>query len=107
MKSLMSYLKSNLYSFTRLIFGPLYYILQKTRIKHKTRDELWEFWKHPTQGDGKNLPTNYLQGEEKSQYLVELIKRYAEPNAEILEIGCNIGRNLNYLFNAGYTKLGG
>ena len=102
-----NFLKPILRPLYRILYLPFYYRLQKATVKHKTRDELHRFWRHPWDGS-RNLPIDYLQeGEERSQFLVELIKRYVEPNAKILEIGCNVGRNLNYLFNAGYTKLGG
>jgi len=35
------------------------------------------------------------------------MQRYANPNASVLEIGCNVGRNLNYLFVAGFRRLSG
>lgn len=104
MKNLVDKLKRYIPGFLKQILRFLCYGLKKMKIKRKNRNELWEFWKHPTPG---NLPTDYSQVEERSQLLVNLIKRYVEPNAKILEIGCNVGRNLNYLFNAGYTKLEG
>ena len=39
--------------------------------------------------------------------MVEIVKRYAAQNAKILEIGCNVGRNLNYLFLVGFKNLEG
>ena len=107
MKNLMNKLKGCIPNFLKPILRPLYYTLLKVMVKQRSQDELWEFWRHPTPGEGKNLPLDYLRGEERSRFLVELIKRFVEYNAKILEIGCNIGRNLNYLFNTSYTKLGG
>ena len=102
-----NFLKPILRPLYRILYLPLCYRLQKATVKHKTRDELHRFWRHPWDSS-RNLPIDYLrEGEERSQFLVDLIKGYVEPNAKILEIGCNVGRNLNYLFNAGYTKLGG
>jgi SAM-dependent methyltransferase len=106
LEELVSKLQGYVPNFLKPILRPLYYRLQKATMKHKPRDELHRFWKHPWDSS-KNLPIDYLHVEEWSQFLVELIKRYVEPNAKILEIGCNVGRNLNCLFNAGYTKLGG
>lgn len=84
---------------------PLYSWLLKGIINPKTHDKLFQYWKHPSDG---NLPQDYMKRRyRRSQFLIKLIKRYAEPNAKILEIGCNVGRNLNHLFNAGYTKLAG
>ena len=89
----------------KLILSPLHLRLKRRVVKPKTRNELWEFWRHPDPEEGRNLPTHYLRGEERSQFLVGLIKNYAAPEAKILEIGCNVGRNLNCLFNAGYVNL--
>lgn len=71
----------------------------------KSRSDLHQYWKEPW--DDPNLPQSYLEGEPRSQFLVEIVKRYAHPNARILEIGCNVGRNLNYLFLAGFKELSG
>jgi SAM-dependent methyltransferase len=60
--------------------------------------------------DGFNLPENYLKpigGDRRTQFLLELMKLYTDTNGNILEIGCNVGRNLNYLFLAGFDKLTG
>ena len=38
---------------------------------------------------------------------MKIIKKRAKPNAKILEIGCNVGRTLNYLFLAGFRDLSG
>ena len=71
----------------------------------KSRAELHSYWKQPW--DGSNLPQGYLNGEAKSKFLGEIIKRYAAPDAKILEIGCNVGRNLNYLFSSGFYRIYG
>jgi SAM-dependent methyltransferase len=68
-----------------------------------TVNELHTYWKRPW--DVSNLPEGYLYGKERSQFLVELLKKYADSQSVILEIGCNVGRNLNYLFLAGFKKL--
>jgi len=64
--------------------------------------EIHDFWKDPYQ---KNSPKNYLKGEEKSKFLAGLID--IPKDSKILEIGCNVGRNLNYLSKAGFTNLTG
>jgi SAM-dependent methyltransferase len=38
---------------------------------------------------------------------VELMREYAEPPARVLEVGCNAGRNLEALRQAGYDDLTG
>ena len=42
-----------------------------------------------------------------AQFFGGASKRYVTPNTRILEIGCNVGRNLNYLFLAGFQNLEG
>lgn len=70
------------------------------------RERIHEYWKNPM---ATNKPTNYLDGREKSRFLLELCKRYlhARDTPSILEIGCNVGRNLNELFVGGFEKLNG
>lgn len=70
----------------------------------KTVAEVHEFWRNPGAG---NLPTEYLEGSERSAFLVGLVSRYAAKDARILELGCNVGRNLHALAEAGFTKLSG
>lgn len=50
-----------------------------------------------------------LEGQERTAYLVELVIGYKPlvPATRILEIGCNVGRNLNGLLQAGYEDLTG
>lgn len=82
-----------------------------TYLRHNIRNEqwpereaLWEFWRHP---DEDNAPETYLcdAARRQSERLVELVRRYAGPGARILEIGSNLGRNLHYLYEAGYRNL--
>ena len=56
---------------------------------------------------GPGSPTDFLRGRERSLFLVELVQRHAEADARILEIGCNVGRNLNYLFSSGFPRVEG
>jgi len=50
----------------------------------------------------------YLTDKGVSQYLFEAFKELEIPkDAEILEIGCNAGRNLNYFYENGYNNLHG
>ena len=66
------------------------------------RDRCMQHWIHDSQ------PEDYIEGEERSKIVVDLICN-AWPNKaiKILELGCNIGRNLHYLLEAGYTHLYG
>jgi len=38
---------------------------------------------------------------------LKVLEKYASRDARILEPGCNVGRNLNYLFKCGFTNLEG
>ena len=70
----------------------------------KPIDEIHRYWENPQ--DGTNLPTDYISGDKKSEYLLEKIKNYSK-ELKILEIGCNVGRNLNFLYKNGYKTLTG
>jgi SAM-dependent methyltransferase len=71
----------------------------------KSREEAHQFWRHP---DAANLPEGYLAGgARRSEFLVDLVKRRVKSDDEILEIGCNVGRNLHHLSAAGFSKLAG
>jgi SAM-dependent methyltransferase len=75
------------------------------RWHQKTRGEIHDYWKHPS--DGNNSPQCYTEGEERSEFLVALMKQYVNSQSSILEVGCNVGRNLHYLFLAGFQHLSG
>ncbi|HYE98135.1 MAG TPA: class I SAM-dependent methyltransferase [Planctomycetota bacterium] len=70
----------------------------------RSRDTIHSYWKNP--GDAANEAKGYLEGEERSRFLVEKIREKVPPPASVLEIGCNVGRNLNALLAAGYDVHG-
>ena len=76
-------------------------------VPQKSRDELHDYWKEPY--DGSNQPEDYiaLENPRRSEYLVKIVREHVPADAGILEIGCNVGRNLNYLHTAGFTNLSG
>ncbi len=69
-----------------------------------SKEELYQFWQNPNKG---NEPSKYLNKTERSKFLYEYVQKYVDETARILEPGCNVGRNLNYLFEKGYTHLTG
>lgn len=69
------------------------------------RQELHEFWKNPS-GE-LNRPEDYQVRTDRSTYLADKIKHYSYPDFSILELGCNIGRNLDALQKQGHTNLVG
>lgn len=71
----------------------------------KSKDELQKYWR--SSNETNTNPSNYLHGNKRSEYLVSLVKQYVKSDASILELGCNVGRNLNHLWKAGYRNLSG
>jgi SAM-dependent methyltransferase len=71
------------------------------------KEELHAFWRDP---DKVNRPGEYLTQERRSLFLLEFLAPYLRSGGEdpsILEIGCNVGRNLAHLHEAGYRRLTG
>ena len=71
-------------------------------VKSRFQEEEERAWKEDRSHE------EYLLGHEKSEYAVSLIAELAAVlGSSILELGCNVGRNLEYLRCAGYERLGG
>lgn len=90
-------------------FPPTRAVLQarRRRIAHANimeRDRLLEFWRQ-REPDG-NVPEGYLRPIWRSELLAELLANIPK-DARVLEIGCNVGRNLAYLADQGYARLEG
>lgn len=68
-----------------------------------SRDELYQYWRNPP---ARNKPETYLI-DKNPKWEKQLVQKYADTSASILEIGCNVGRNLNRLFQCGYRNLAG
>lgn len=90
-------------------FRPIYETITRLRWRlfPKSLSELHAYWRHPW--DKGNCPQDYANDKAapNSKFLVELISSYAKPESAILEIGCNVGRNLHYLATAGFLNLTG
>jgi len=74
----------------------------------KSREKIHAYWRNPD--DMVNRPQDYVTDEHqrRTDTLVSIIERLPlRKNARILEIGCNVGRNLEGLRLAGYTDLYG
>lgn len=80
-------------------------LLNDGEIRKMRRDQI-DYWLNPTP---ENLPHEYLKDAGRSKMLVDVIKHKIglEHDRTILEVGCNVGRNLRYLDKAGYTQLAG
>jgi len=82
------------------------------RVLIRKGESLNEYWK--TRGghgnniiDDKNNPKEYLKHENRSKWLVGILEENINISNEsrILELGCNVGRNLYFLHKEGYKNL--
>lgn len=80
------------------------------RDERLSREAAHAYWTAPN--DGSNAPQRYIDLDnaprltERSRALLEVFERHAVPrDARVLEIGCNAGRNLKFLLDAGYRDL--
>ncbi len=101
-------LKKLVPDFLKPVLKPIYNALfsskdSKKNVQHKSRNEIHQYWKDPS--DDMNPPEGYVDAKERSLFLIDIVKRYVSQDARIIEIGCNVGRNLNYLFQNGFKNL--
>ena len=68
------------------------------------REVLYDFWRQPAPPG--NDPHDYVGPVGRSEVLLSLISDLPR-DARILEVGCNVGRNLAYLYDHGYRNLEG
>lgn len=87
-----------------LVNTRLYWLFRLVGYKQKSRAEVQQYWRQP--GDDFNRPGEYTKGVEKSYFLARLVGNYIKAGS-ILELGCNVGRNLNCLYIYGYKNLTG
>ncbi len=71
-------------------------------------EDLHEYWREPHE-DGHQPLELYLNGIEKSEFLVDILRNrlHLPSESTILEIGCSSGRNLIHLFKNDYKFLAG
>ncbi|MDQ0159586.1 class I SAM-dependent methyltransferase [Alkalibacillus salilacus] len=67
----------------------------------RSLEEIHDYWKN------ESLPEHYLRHSGRSELLYNHINKYIDESKQVLEIGCNLGRNLNYLYENNYKKLTG
>ncbi|MCX5811474.1 MAG: class I SAM-dependent methyltransferase [Proteobacteria bacterium] len=65
-----------------------------------------KYWRSRNPGD-KHGPENYILEDNSTYVMFEDLLKVVKADCSFLEIGCNAGRNLNYLLNHGYTDLAG
>ena len=77
----------------------------------KTLEYTQNYWKTRHPDDNENSPKKYVENrsilKKRSEYLHGLVEKYCSPNFNIIELGCNAGRNLNHLYESGYRNLTG
>lgn len=69
----------------------------------KDRQYVHSYWKNPP---SQNRPERYLV-KKNSGNIVSLALKYSPPPSAVLEVGCNVGRNLFNLWSNGYRDLSG
>ena len=57
--------------------------------------------------DDANQPERYAEHPDRSRFLIERIDALAPRPESILEVGCNVGRNLQFLREAGFSTITG
>lgn len=82
----------------------LYWLFRLVNYKQQTKDEVLAYWTNPP--DQANKPTEYTKGTVRSGFLRVLAGKYHIPGA-VMELGCNVGRNLHILDINGYDNLSG
>ena len=89
--------------------------IDKTIVKRLLRRIFWFWptlhhafiWKEAKKDSGQGYE-NFIEITTDVQYLMDEVVKYTPNlNSSILDIGCNVGRGLNYLNNKGYTNLFG
>lgn len=80
----------------------------KKLIPQKSKEEVQNYWKNPDDLE-YNSPQIYLESKTKNtQILVDVVNQHFDnKNIKILELGCNVGRNLNKLYKNGFKNLNG
>jgi len=73
--------------------------------KDLSKEETERYWIEPR----TSQPEKYLMGEVRSIYLFDIISKYTNCNIDssVLEVGCNVGRNLEYLRRKDFIDLSG
>jgi SAM-dependent methyltransferase len=80
--------------------------LGKKLISQLSKDEVQNYWKNPNDPEF-NSPETYLESTTKNtQILLDIVNDSLDKKEiKILELGCNVGRNINKLFENGFKNL--
>ncbi len=94
---------------SRIKRSRIYKLMERKYFNNRvSHDAILEYWsKPPDEGNQPEcyLPEGTVEGKKVSLFLLEIVNRYAEQTDSILEIGCNVGRNLDYLYRNGFHNL--
>jgi SAM-dependent methyltransferase len=81
-------------------------LVREGQIKQYSLEQVHKFWEQGTALN--NQPEDYLHAPlDRSRLLYRLLRRLELENPSLLELGCNVGRNLNYLQTCGLSRLSG
>ena len=67
-------------------------------------EQLYEFWRQESPDGNYFTPS---VNSTRSETILRIMAERLEPSHSILEIGCNVGRNLNHLWSRGFKNLAG
>ena len=67
-------------------------------------DDIYRFWEQQKPHGNYFRP---LKSSPRSETILVMLRPRITATDSILEVGCNVGRNLNHLYQAGYRRLGG
>lgn len=114
MKNLIKYISKKLfppentdrqYQYQKVYFRVARF-LALAGIRMPFRNDPREYWRSRNSGE-KHGPEHYVQEDASTYVMFEELLKALPPEASFLEIGCNAGRNLNYLYKLGYRELAG
>ena len=80
-------------------------VAKRLGYRRLSRTDVHGYWRTPPD---RNVPASYLKGSARSTWLVEFAQKHLDGDARnntLLEIGCNIGRNLEFFHRAGFRNL--
>lgn len=68
-------------------------------------ESVQNYWQNPSSENAPETYGRWYIG--RSLFLVDQMRELVDKDAKILELGCNVGRNLAFLFHGGFKKLSG
>ncbi len=85
--------------------GNIHNELMARAVYYPREDDILNYWSRPD--DDVNRSEDYVHPVARSIYLENLIKKHCKDVSSVLELGCNIGRNLNHLNRELNVKVSG